>query len=193
MFFLALMATLSALAYLPQFLWGPRNDWRMALRHGMAGAFLFTGIDHFVSLETRYLPMMPPYLEHIGAELVIASGVAEIAGAIGLLIPLGTWRRLGMPNLRPMAGVGLALLLSVMVVANAHVAETGTQVAGLSAGPGYSAIRPLLQPLFILWALLCSDAVFPRARAQANGPADSNALRNGGNAIWSPKVEEPRI
>lgn len=164
MFFLALMVALSLLSFLPQVFWGLRHDWRMPLRHGMAGAFLFTGIDHFVSLETRYLPMVPPYLADLARELVLVSGLAEIAGALGLLVPLHLWRRIGLPNLRPVAGLGLALLLSVMVLANAHVAEAGLQVSGLPAGQGYAAIRPLLQPLIILWALVCSEAVFPPGR-----------------------------
>lgn len=163
MFFLGLMATLSALAWLAQLPRSRRSNWRTPLRHGMAAAFMITGIDHFISLESRYLPMIPPYLEAMGRELVIASGIAEIAGGIGLLIPLGVWARFGLPNLRPVAGLGLALLLSVMVLANAHVAEAGLQVEGLAAGREYASFRPLLQPLMILWALVCSEAVFPSA------------------------------
>jgi hypothetical protein len=49
MSFLLLMVALSGLAYVPQFFLGDRKDYRMAMRHGMAGAFTFTGIDHFVS------------------------------------------------------------------------------------------------------------------------------------------------
>ncbi len=166
MFFILLMVAISAIAYVPQLLLGHRTNWRSALRHGMGGAFLFTGVDHFVGLETRYLPMMPPYLAEWGTELVLVSGTLELAGAIGLLMPLAGWRFLRLPNLRPVAGVGLAMLLSVMVIANGHVAEVGAEVNGLSFGSGYSAIRPLLQPFIVLWALLCSEAVFaPRDRS----------------------------
>jgi uncharacterized membrane protein len=164
MSFLVLMAALSVVAYGPQVLWGDRGDWRMALRHGMGGAFLFTGVDHFVSLETRYLPMIPPYLANWGVELVMISGVLELAGAAGLLMPLAGWHRLKLPNLRPLAGLGLAMLLSVMVIANAHVAQAGAQVDGLPFGKDYAALRPLLQPFILLWALICSEAVFPRNR-----------------------------
>ena len=94
MFFLALMATLSGVALVWSVVRAAPLCWRSVLRYGMAGAFLFTGFDHFLSLETRYLPMIPPYLGPFGRELVIASGVAELAGALGLLLPRAAWSRL---------------------------------------------------------------------------------------------------
>lgn len=138
------------------------------MRHGMGGAFLFTGIDHFVSLETRYLPMIPPYLAGWDVELVLLSGAFEIAGAIGLLMPLKAWHLLKLPNLRPVAGIGLTMLLSAMVIANGHVAEAGASVDGLTLGGGYEAIRPLLQPFIVLWALVASEAVYPSHRGEAD-------------------------
>jgi hypothetical protein len=63
MSFLLLTIALSALAYAPQWLLGDRKDYRMAVRHGMAGGFVFTGIDHFVnshSLMVRWT--VPPGL-----------------------------------------------------------------------------------------------------------------------------------
>ena len=59
MSFLFLMLAFSILTYLPQSLFGDRWDYRMTLRHGMAGGFTFTGVDHFVNAQTRYVPMMP--------------------------------------------------------------------------------------------------------------------------------------
>lgn len=167
MLMIALMAGIGLVAYVPQFVWGPRRDWRMAMRHGMAGAFLFIGGDHFLSLESRYVPMMPPYLADWARQLVLLSGALELAGGLGLLLPLVAWRRLGLPNLRPVAGVGLAMLLSVMVVANGHVAETGGTVPGLPGSPLYYATRPFFQPFILLWALVCSEAVMARRTAAA--------------------------
>ena len=62
------------------------------------------------------------------------------------------------------------MLLSVMVVANvyianAHVAEAGTIVAGLPTDPLYLATRPFFQPFILLWALVASEAIMPRTRA----------------------------
>ena len=106
--------------------------------------------------------MVPDYLEPYDFGLVYISGGLELAGAIGLLMPLAGWKALKLPNLRPVAGVGLTLLLSVMVIANAHVAETQGQVAGMAFGEAYFALRPLFQPLIILWALIASEAVMAR-------------------------------
>ena len=172
MLMIALMAGIGLAAYVPQFAWGPRRDWRMPMRHGMGLAFLYLGADHFLSLHERYVPMIPPYLAPYGEELVMLSGALEIAGAIGLLLPRALWARLGLPYLRPVAGVGLAMLLSVMVVANGHVAATGGQVDGLPGSPLYYATRPFFQPFILLWALICSEAVMPprdRPRTAAAG------------------------
>ena len=127
----------------------------------MAGGFLFTGIDHFLNTETRYIPMMPAFLGPWARELVWFTGAAEILGAIGLLLPVTLWSRLGLPDLRRTAGLALSLLLAVMVIANVNVALQGAQVAGLPFGSWYYWLRPALQPLIILWALYASG-VWPR-------------------------------
>jgi uncharacterized membrane protein len=162
MSFLLLLIALSTLAYVPQFLLGDRHDYRMAMRHGMAGGFIVTGIDHFVNSHTRYVPMLPDFLTDYAVELVYLTGAMEIVGAIGMLIPLAVYRRLGLPNLRPWAGVGLAVMLAFLVMANLHVAVEGSQVQGLEFGPWYYYLRPLLQPIFMLWALLASGAIWRR-------------------------------
>jgi uncharacterized membrane protein len=162
MSFLLLMIALSVLAYVPQFLFGERRDYRMAMRHGMAGGFMVTGIDHFVSSHIRYVPMLPDFLADYAVELVYLTGAMEMAGAIGLVIPLAVYRRLGLPNLRRWAGVGLAVMLAFLVMANIHVAVEGSQVQGLEFGPWYYFLRPLLQPIFMLWALFASGAIWRR-------------------------------
>jgi uncharacterized membrane protein len=124
----------------------------------MAGGFIYTGIDHFVTPE-RYSAMLPEVLHEYSLELVYVSGVAELAGALGLIIPLAVYRWLELPSLRAWAGVGLALLLSVIVIANINVAIQGTQVQGLAFGAWYYWVRPFLQPIFIAWALYASGAV----------------------------------
>ncbi len=162
MSFLFLMLAFSILAYIPQFFLGNRRDYRMALRHGIAGGFAFTGIDHFVNAETRYVPMMPDALADYALPLVYFTGVAELAGAIGLVIPPAAYKRLGLPNLRKWAGIGLAVMLALLVIANINVALKGSSVQGLEFGAWYYRVRPLFQPLFILWALYVSGVVWDR-------------------------------
>ena len=83
MSFLVLLLVASALAYLAQFLSSDRRDLRRAMRHGLALGLLFTGTDHFVNGEARYLPMMPGAFGPLALPLVWAEiAVAALAGSI---------------------------------------------------------------------------------------------------------------
>ena len=160
MSFFVFIVVLSALAYVPQVLLGDRTDYRMALRHGLAGGFIFTGIDHFVNASSRYVPMIPDFLADQALELVYFTGVAELAGAVGLILPLSVYGRLGLPDLRKWAGIGLALMLAFLVIANINVALEGTTVEGLAFGRWYYWARLFFQPLFIIWALFVSGVIW---------------------------------
>ena len=61
------------------------------LRWWVALSFVAAGIPHFTH-PTFYLPMMPPYLP-LPLALIYISGIFEILGGIGLLIP--RFRRAG--------------------------------------------------------------------------------------------------
>ena len=91
------------------------------------------GIGHFVKPDT-YEKIVPPYLPNPAA-LVIISGVAEIAGGIGLMIP----------RLRRAAGWGLIALLFAVFPANIYMVQH----------PGQFDI-----PVWILWARLPFQVVF---------------------------------
>jgi uncharacterized membrane protein len=177
MSFLVLLIVASAVAYVPQYFLGDRRDLRMAMRHGMALALLFTGTDHFVNDEVRYLPMMPAMFGAAALPLVWLSGAAEIAGAIGLALPLRWWPHLGLPNLRRRVGVALAVMFAVLVIANINMAIEGANVHGLEFGRTYLFIRPFLQPLFILWALFAAGAVGSGRHGHAVGAAIAGAMR----------------
>jgi uncharacterized membrane protein len=153
MSFLALILVASLFAYGVQRLCGRPGDHRLAMRHGMALGLLFTGVDHFVSAELRYVPMIPDLLAPMALQLVHISGAAELLGAAGLLVPASVYRRLGLPDLQRATGVALAVLFALLVTANVHVALKGSGVHGLDFGQTYFLVRPLLQPVFIAWAL----------------------------------------
>jgi uncharacterized membrane protein len=169
MSFLLLITAASLAAWIPQALLGRGRDLQMAMRHGLALGLVFTGIDHFASAETRYVPMMPAFLAPQAMFLVQASGVAELLGAMALLMPSTLYRRLRLPDLRPAAGVALAVMFAVLVVANINVAVQGAQVDGLAFGRTYYLIRPFLQPIFILWALYSTGWLRRRATARQEG------------------------
>lgn len=153
MSFLILILCLSLIAATISYVLKRPLSRRDAMRLGMAGGFLFTGVDHFLNDVERYAPMIPEFLQPWALELVWFTGAAEIAGALGLLLPMNWAVRLGWPGLRRWAGAGLAVLLACVVLANIHVAMTGGQVSGLPFGSTYYQLRPLLQPLFVAWAL----------------------------------------
>jgi short chain dehydrogenase len=69
-------------------------------------------------------------------------------------------RSVGMPNLRRWAGIGLAVMLAFLVMANINVALQGSRVQGLEFGNWYYYLRPFIQPIFMLWALFVSGVIW---------------------------------
>jgi uncharacterized membrane protein len=96
-----------------------------ALRFALAIMFLFTGASHFLPNTrpdlVRMVPPMLPFPEH----LVTLTGVLELAGAVGLLIP----------SLASLAAYCLMALLVAMFPANAYAALAGLEIAGQAASP----------------------------------------------------------
>lgn len=82
---------------------------RDAGRLAYAIFFVAAGILHFV-VPVSYRRIVPPYL-CAPAMLVAVSGVAEIAGGVGLLIP----------RLRQASGLGLMVLLVAVFPANVEM------------------------------------------------------------------------
>jgi len=173
MSFLALMTTLATMAWLAGLILRRPLGLRDAMRLGAAGAFLLTGVDHFLSVDSRYLPMMPAFFGASARPLVLFTGAAELAGALGLLIPLATCARLGLPKLRRAAGLALALLLVALVMANINVAIQGERVEGFDFGRWYYWLRPACQPVIIYWVLYAAGVVraAPSPAREASGQA----------------------
>ena len=86
---------------------------RVLFRWLLAVFFVAAGANHFRSPGT-YLPLMPEYLPwHLG--LIESSGIAEILGGLGAMIPRS----------RRLAGWGLMALLVAIFPANLHAALHG--------------------------------------------------------------------
>ncbi len=118
--------------------WPALGDWHAATRAGLAMMFIFTGLAHFTSTRQDLVRMVPPQFPK-PALLVTLTGLAELAGALGLLVP---------PVTRPAAYALIALLIA-MFPANIHAARTGHVIAG----------RPhtrllFRMPLQVLWIVL---------------------------------------
>lgn len=159
MSFFLLMVAVAVIGWLISFVLRRPMNLRDAMRTGAIGAFLFTGVDHFISTDIRYLPMLPVFFGSLARPLVLLTGAAEIAGAIGLLVPQSAFLRLGLPNLRYAAGVALAVMLAFLVIANINVALKGGGVNGLAFGPWYFWLRPVFQPIIILWVLYAAGVI----------------------------------
>jgi uncharacterized membrane protein len=120
--------------------WARAKSSRWALRLALASMFLFTAVSHFHP-RTRpdLVQMVPPGLPE-PALLVTATGVLELSGAAGLLVP---------PVARA-AAFGLIGLLAAMFPANLYAAQQGLVVAGRPASP---LVWRLPLQLFWMWAL----------------------------------------
>jgi uncharacterized membrane protein len=101
--------------------------------------FILGGILHFV-MPKFYLQMMPAYLPQ-PLLLVYASGVFEIAGGAGLLVPAT----------RTAAAIGLILLLVAVLPANVEMLRLAQQRGASAAFVAACWLRLPLQPLLMWW------------------------------------------
>lgn len=101
--------------------------------------FVVAGTIHFI-LPAAYLAIMPPFLPW-PAQLVVISGVAEILGGLGVLLPVT----------RRLAGYGLIALLIAIFPANIEALRTGMSIGGHSVPPWTLWARLPLQALLIWW------------------------------------------
>ncbi|MBV9266882.1 MAG: DoxX family protein [Acidobacteriaceae bacterium] len=114
------------------------------LRMALALMFLLTASAHWGKRRPDLIRMVPPQFPRPDL-LVTISGMLEIAGAIGLLIP----------STATAAAICLALLLLALFPANVHAARKNLTIAGQPV-PGI-AMRTAIQIVFV--AALVSAAV----------------------------------
>jgi len=106
---------------------------------GIALAFAFFGIGHFVQTEamTRMLPPFVPF----AVPLVHATGILELSFAVTLLHPAS----------RRLAGLlAIAVLVGFFPV-NVYAAFNATGMGGHVWGPAYLLIRAPFQVVLIWW------------------------------------------
>lgn len=104
--------------------------------------FMIGGIAHFTNTDF-FVAIMPPYVGY-HTEIVYLSGVLEILGAIGILIP----------TLRQLAGNGLLLLVIGVSPANIHMwlhPELFPDVP-----PVFLSVRLVVQVLLLLLIWWCT-------------------------------------
>ena len=109
------------------------------LRWLAACFFTVAGLNHF-HMPDVYLSIIPPYLPW-PRELVAISGVAEVLGGIGILIP----------PVRRLAAWGLIALLLAVLPANVQMA-----LHGFRNLPAWALwLRLPFQAVFIAWIYAC--------------------------------------
>jgi uncharacterized membrane protein len=101
--------------------------------------FVFAGAMHFV-IPGGYASIMPSWVPY-PLTMVYLSGILEIAGGGGLLIP----------SLRRAAGVGLVLLLIAVFPANVQMLHNAIVRGASSLAETLLWLRLPLQPLMIYW------------------------------------------
>jgi uncharacterized membrane protein len=114
---------------------------RKIIRILLAIFYLIAGVSHlkspggFIAITPSWVPYAP--------EVVMLTGVAEIAGSIGLIIP----------RVRYAAGIGLALYALCVWPANINHAVNDIAIGGRHLSWWYHGPRLVFQPVFIWLAL----------------------------------------
>jgi uncharacterized membrane protein len=130
----------------------PLRDWAACTRLGLAVMLCVTAAAHFNSMRADMIAMVPPSVPNPGL-MVTFTGVCEILGAVGLLVP----------RARRIAAAALIVFMLAVLPANIHAARTGVTLRGAPATPIVP--RVALQGLFIalLW---WSGLAVPRRRSR---------------------------
>ncbi|GAA3273364.1 DoxX family protein [Streptomyces lavendulae] len=119
------------------------DGWQPALCVALALMFTLTGVAHFTGRRAEMIAMVPPALPRPDL-LVTATGLLELAGAVGLLIPAT----------RPLAAIALTVLLLAMFPANVHAARSELTLDGKPVMPLIP--RTLLQVVFVSVCVLAA-------------------------------------
>ena len=123
----------------------PLKTFRDNARLATGLAFILIGISHFLMPE-KFMEMMPPFLP-APMFLIYLSGVFEILGGLGLMLS-GT---------KPLAAIGLILLLLAVFPANIYVALNNVQLGGFMNYAVYQWLRLPMQFVLIIWIWWCGE------------------------------------
>jgi uncharacterized membrane protein len=110
----------------------------------MAAFYFLGGINHFLQPEF-YLPLIPEYLPDKNLLNTLA-GIAEVVGAIGLLIP----------QTRKIAAWGIVAMLVAFIPSHVYFIQIGSCLeGGLCVSEWIGWIRlVVIHPILIWWAFI---------------------------------------
>ncbi len=113
----------------------------------LSGFMIFAGIGHFQNTES-FLAQVPPFFP-AREFIVYASGVVEIALGVGLLL-ISRFRK----------EIGLALAGFYLLIFPGNISQFLTHTSAFGLDTDFSrGVRLLFQPILILCALWCTDAL----------------------------------
>jgi len=132
---------------------------RFGSRIALAAIYAIAGILH-LAMPAPFVSIVPPPVPVPGL-VVLLTGLAELAGAAGLVQPF-------FPTLRRVAGWGLAAYALCVWPANVqHMLIDMAKPAGHGLPLAYHVPRLALQPVLIWWALWASGVIDWPWRARA--------------------------
>ncbi len=118
---------------------------RTISRYVLAFLYGVAGIFH-LSTPATFLLIIPNWVPY-PRDVIIATGVCELLGSTGLMIP----------RLRKAAGMALALYAVCVFPANIKHAFVGLPAGEPQLGWWYHAPRLALQPVIVWWALFAGE------------------------------------
>ena len=116
------------------------NSWSASIAVGLAAMFVLTGIGHFAPrLRADLIAIVPPRLPAPGA-LVTITGLLELLGAVGLLLPVT----------RVAAALCLLALMLAMFPANVYAARMPNPPASMTTR---LSVRTVVEVVFLASAI----------------------------------------
>jgi uncharacterized membrane protein len=116
------------------------RNWAAAVRVGLAVMLFVTASAHFTSMRADLIRMVPPSIPN-PEFMVTFTGVCEILGAIGLLIP----------QTRRIAALALIVFLIAVLPANIHAARADVTLSGEAPTPLVPRIAEQLLFIALVW------------------------------------------
>lgn len=112
------------------------GTWQASARDALSLMLVFTGASHFTFMKEDFVRMIPSSIPWPRA-MVYFTGICEIAGAVGLLLP----------EFRRAAAYALIVFFLAVLPANIHAARAGVTLRGKPATNLW--LRIPMQVLFI--------------------------------------------
>ena len=117
----------------------------------IAVVFIAMGVNHFVPKSARVMAkMIPPSMRRDGLlkplNLVYLTGLCEIAGGVGLLVP----------QTRLAAGIALVLFLAAVFPANAYAAANRERFGAVAIPFWPRLVAQIVLAALILWVAIAA-------------------------------------